>query len=103
MWLETMRWVLKDSSTALRHADRLNAEASVRAEASARVPVRMNPVTPSVTISGTDPAGDATAGGPQAEESIITSPKGSGHFRGLSIATASPRRAYLSRAPSSPM
>ena len=52
----------------------------------------MKPVTPSSTISGTEPRFQATTGVPQAIASIITRPKGSGQSMGKSSARALPRR-----------
>ena len=51
-----------------------------------------NPVTPSVTTSGTAPSGHAMTGVPQAIASIMTRPKGSGQSMGNSSARARPSR-----------
>jgi hypothetical protein len=48
----------------------------------------MYPVVPSTTTSGTEPRGNAMTGVPAAMDSIITSPKGSAHWIGKSVAKA---------------
>ena len=48
----------------------------------------MNPVSPSATTSGTEPLAQATTGVPQAMASVMTRPKGSGHWIGNSNAAA---------------
>ena len=53
---------------------------------------RRYPVTPSSTSSTAAPAGHATTGVPHAIASTITSPNGSGHWIGNTIARARPRR-----------
>ena len=59
-------------------------------------------MTPSCTISGAEPSGEATTGVPVASASIITRPKGSAHCSGLSRATAEPSSSSFSAPPSSP-
>jgi hypothetical protein len=44
------------------------------------------PSRPGRTISGSAPAGRAMSGVPQASDSIATSPNGSGHDPGMSVA-----------------
>ena len=62
----------------------------------------MRPVTPSSTISGTEPHGNAITGVPHAIASIMTSPKGSGQSIGNISARALPRNSCLSRSVISP-
>ncbi len=74
-------------------ADRGAVELPIRARAataSASLET-MKPVTPSSTISGTEPRFQATTGVPQAIASIITRPKGSGQSIGNRSARAPPR------------
>ena len=53
------------------------------------------PVTPSSTISGTEPQRNARTGVPQAMASIMERPNGSGQSTGNSSACASPRNCSL--------
>ena len=53
-------------------------------------------MTPSTTTSGADPSEVATTGVPHAIDSIITSPKGSGHWMEKTVARARPRRSTFS-------
>src|ERR1043166_5679493 len=57
------------------------------------------PVTPSSTISGTEPFPKAMTGVPVAIASISTRPNGSGHSIGNSRAAASPRNRLFSLSP----
>lgn len=97
-----MREASKRSRAAARQALRSSSGARSRAAASAGTSLRRCPVTPSSTISGTDPTGTATTGVPVASASTITRPNGSGHRRGFSRAQEPPSSSSLSRAPSSP-
>ncbi len=62
----------------------------------------MKPVTPGSTTSGTEPQFHAITGVPQAIDSIMTKPKGSGQQIGNSSALALPRNSDLSASPISP-
>ncbi len=53
------------------------------------------PVTPSSTISGTEPQRNARTGVPQAIASIMERPKGSGQSTGNSSARALPRNSFF--------
>ena len=55
----------------------------------------IKPVTPSSTISGTEPRLEAMTGVPQAMASIITKPKGSGQSIGKIRAEAFPRKSFF--------
>ena len=48
----------------------------------------MNPVRPCSITSGTEPWRKAITGVPHASDSIITRPKGSGHWMGNSVQRA---------------
>ena len=61
------------------------------------------PVTPSSTISGTEPSFHAITGVPHAMASIITSPNGSAQSMGNSRARAPRRKRSFSSPPTSPM
>ncbi len=57
----------------------------------------------SFRISGTEPIGRASTGVPQASDSIITSPKGSGQSIGNTRPSAPPRNSDFSDSEISPM
>ncbi|MDC4226236.1 MAG: hypothetical protein MPW15_18780 [Candidatus Manganitrophus sp.] len=63
----------------------------------------MKPVVPWTKISLTEPQGRAITGVPQASDSIMTKPNGSGQSIGKRSANASPRKSFFSLSPISPI
>ena len=97
-----MRSAWKRRSNAARHASRESSGSRDTARAPSSTSSHKNPVTPSSTISGTDPRGNAMTGVPHASASIITMPNGSGQSMGKRSARAPPRSSCLPASPISP-
>jgi len=97
-----MRWAVNRRSNAARQPRReISSSRPTAATASSTVET-MNPLSPSVRTSGTEPLRKATTGVPQAMASIITSPNGSGQSMGKSRPRALPRKRCFSASPISP-
>ena len=79
-------------SAARRRVDRLQAGNGVRHPSSSAT---RKPVTPCSTISGAEPSGKAITGVPQASDSSITRPNGSGQRIGISNAARAPEEVAL--------
>jgi len=81
-----MRAAEKRSSTEARIATRSSSATRGTRSASAAASEPKKPSIPSRMISGSAPVGSASSGVPQAIDSIATSPNGSGHEPGMSVA-----------------
>ena len=94
---------VKRASNTLRHVSRCNVSILLVAATNPSTDLSMNPVSPGVTTSGTEPHGRAITGVPHASASIIARPNGSGQSIVNSKAKALPRNSLFSDSLISPI
>ena len=90
------------ATASARHPSGDSSPTLAAASAMASIPETRNPVSPSVTTSGTAPIGSAITGVPHASASTIARPNGSGSRTGNSSARAPARSSALRSFETSP-